>query len=236
VRDLAVLLQVIAGPDPLDPGCSSLPVPDYAALLDSPRLPRLGRLRGLFEDRAEPGTLRLLDGAVERLRARGATVAEVALPAAFAEVSQRHRVVMAVESASFHAERLRRHPDDYGPCIRSLLEEGLACPAPEYARCKEHQAQLRRAMASCLEGLDALLTPAAPGPAPDAATTGDPVFNSPWSYVGFPTASFPAGTSPEGLPLSIQLAGRPWAEDELLATAAWCEGVVGLDLGEPRLL
>jgi aspartyl-tRNA(Asn)/glutamyl-tRNA(Gln) amidotransferase subunit A len=233
VRDLAVLLQVIAGPDPLDPGCSSLPVPDYASLLNNPRLPRLGRLRGLFEDRSEPGMLRLLDGAVERLRARGAQVAEVALPAAFAEVIQRHRVVMAVESASFHAERLRHHPDDYGPCIRRLLEEGLACPAPEYARCKEHQAQLRRAMASCLEGLDALLMPAAPGPAPDAATTGDPVFNSPWSYVGFPTVSFTAGTSPEGLPLAIQLAGRPWAEDGLLAAAAWCENVVGIDLGEP---
>jgi aspartyl-tRNA(Asn)/glutamyl-tRNA(Gln) amidotransferase subunit A len=236
VRDLALLLQTIAGPDPLDPGCSPLPVPDYVAQLDSLRPPRLGRLRGLFEDRAEPHTLRLLEGVQERLRSRGAQVVDVALPAAFAEVSQRHRVVMAVESASFHGERLRRHPDDYGPRIRSLLEEGLACSAREYAGCKEHQAQLRRAMGSCLEGADALLMPAAPGPAPDAATTGDPVFNSPWSYVGFPTVSFPVGASPDGLPLAIQLAGMPWAEGELLAAAAWCEEAVGIDLGEPCLL
>jgi aspartyl-tRNA(Asn)/glutamyl-tRNA(Gln) amidotransferase subunit A len=234
VRDLAPLLQIIAGADPLDPGCSSLPVPDYGALLKgSPRPPRLGRLRGLFEHRAEPATLQLLDDIQRRLQTRGAEVVEVALPAAFAEVSERHRVVMAVESASFHAERLRRHPDDYGPRIRALLEEGLACPAPEYARCKEHQAQLRRAMEPCLDGVDALLMAAAPGPAPDAATTGDPVFNSPWSYLGFPTVSFPAGTSPDGLPLAIQLAGGPWTEGDLLVTAAWCEDAAGIDLGEP---
>ncbi len=234
VRDLALLLQVIAGPDPLDPGCSTRPVADWSAALHGPQRPvRLGRLRGLFESRAEPGMLRLMDQVGERLRARGAQIVDVALPAGFAEVIERHRVVMAVEGAAFHGERLRRHPDDYGPCIRGLLEEGLACPAPEYARCKAHQGQLRRDMLGCLEGVDALLTPATIGPAPDAGTTGDPAFNSPWSYVGYPTVSFPAGKSPEGLPLCVQLAGRPWGEGELFAAAAWCEDTLETNLGEP---
>jgi aspartyl-tRNA(Asn)/glutamyl-tRNA(Gln) amidotransferase subunit A len=88
-------------------------------------------------------------------------------------------------------------------------------------------------MLTCFEGVDALLTPATRGPAPDAATTGDPAFNSPWSYTGLPTVSFPAGRSPEGLPLAIQLVGRPWTEAELLAAAAWCEDALGIAFGEP---
>jgi aspartyl-tRNA(Asn)/glutamyl-tRNA(Gln) amidotransferase subunit A len=236
VADLALILQTIAGPDPLDPGCSSRPVPDWMALLrGSRRPPRVGRLRGLFESRADAVVQTLMDGVSRRLRERGAEVVEVALPAAFADVNERHRVVMAVESAAFHRERLRRHPDDYGPCITGLLEEGLACPGPEYARTKEHQKQLRSEMEACLEGVDTFLTPATKGPAPDAATTGDPVFNAPWSYVGLPTVCFPVGQSPEGLPLAIQLAGKPWGEAELFAAAAWCEEAAGIDLGEPAL-
>jgi aspartyl-tRNA(Asn)/glutamyl-tRNA(Gln) amidotransferase subunit A len=157
----------------------------------------------------------------------------VALPAAFDEVVARHRTVMAVEGAAFHEPRLRRHPDDYAPNIRALLEEGLATPAPEYARCKEHQRQLTTEVLACFEGVDALLAPATPGAAPPANSTGDPAFNSPWSYTGLPVVSFPAGWSPERLPLAVQLVGRPWGEAGLFAAAAWCEDTLAFDVGEP---
>jgi Asp-tRNA(Asn)/Glu-tRNA(Gln) amidotransferase A subunit family amidase len=224
VRDSAILLQAIADP----------PVPNWPAALEGEQgPPRLGRLRGLFEERAEPSAREMMDSVSDKLRQQGAAITEVALPAAFAEVIERHRVMMAVEAAVFHEERLRRHPEDYGPCIRGLLEEGLACPAPEYARCKEHQKQLREQMRACLDGLDALLTPATTGPAPDASTTGDPAFNSPWSYTGLPTVSVPVAWGPDHLPLAIQLVGRPWAEGEVLAAAAWCEEAVGFGPGDP---
>jgi aspartyl-tRNA(Asn)/glutamyl-tRNA(Gln) amidotransferase subunit A len=192
-------------------------------------------VRGLFESRAEPAVRQMMDEVSHTLRSRGATLSDVALPAAFAEVVERHRTVMAVEAAAYHEERLRRHPEDYGPCLRGLLEEGLACPAPEYARCKDHQHALTAEVQTCLRDVDALLTPAATGPAPDAASTGDPAFNSPWSYTGLPTVSFPAARSPEGLPLAVQLVGRPWAEGELFAAAAWCEEALAFTLGEPAL-
>ena len=227
VRDLAILLQTIAGPDPHDPECPERAVPDYLARgSQTSAAPRLGRLRGLFEDLAEPAMKQLLDHVATAFRSQGAAISDVALPAGFAEVLPSHRTAMAVEAAAYHDPRLRRHPDDYAPKIRSLLEEGLACPAPEYARCKELQRRLSREMLSCLEDVDALLAPATTGPAPDAATTGDPAFNSPWSFTGLPVVSLPAGRDPEGMPLAIQLIGRPWAEAELLATAAWCEKVV----------
>jgi Asp-tRNA(Asn)/Glu-tRNA(Gln) amidotransferase A subunit family amidase len=237
VLDLVILLQTIAGPDPLDPDCSRAPIPDWLASLpaagEKGRPPRLGRLRGLFESRAEPSMTRMVDEVSERLRQAGAGIVDVALPAAFAEVLPRHRTVMAVEAAAYHQDRLRRHPEDYGPCITQLLNEGLACPAPEYALCKKHQEQLRRDMLPCFEGVDALLMPATTGPAPAAATTGDPAFNSPWSYTGLPVVSFPAGRSPEGLPLAVQFVGRHWSEGDLFRAALWCEAAIGFDLGEP---
>jgi aspartyl-tRNA(Asn)/glutamyl-tRNA(Gln) amidotransferase subunit A len=220
VRDLEILLRVLAD--------GGWPDTDTAGAK-----PTLGRLRGLFESRADPAVTKVMDEVTDKLRQRGATVEEVTLPASFAEVLPRHRTIMAVESAAFHQERLRRHLEDYDPWIRGLLEEGLATPAPEYVRCKEHQAELREEMERCFDYVDALLTPATTGPAPDAASTGDPAFNSPWSYTGLPTICFPVAKSPDGLPLAIQLVGRPWGESELFPSATWCEKAVGVDLGEP---
>jgi aspartyl-tRNA(Asn)/glutamyl-tRNA(Gln) amidotransferase subunit A len=229
-----LFLQVIAGPDPTDPLCADCPVPDYLAALSGPLpAPRLGRLCGLFEERADPAVRSMMEQVTAHLRERGATVVDVALPAAFAEVVPRHRVVMAVEAAAFHKPRLHRHPEDYEPNIRSLLEEGLACPATRYARCKEHQRDLAQAMRACFAGVDALLTPATTNPPPDASTTGDPAFNSPWSYTGLPTVSLPAAWTAEGLPLAIQLIGAAWSEAPLFAVSAWCEEALAIEQREP---
>ena len=145
----------------------------------------------------------------------------------------RHRQVMAVEALAFHASRLDRHPEDYDPKFRSLLEEGRACSAAEYAHSKELQARLPQDMLLCFDNVDVLWVPATTGPAPAAATTGDPAFNSPWSFTGLPTVSLPAGWSAEGLPLAIQLVGRPWGEAELFAAAAWCEQVLAFETRWP---
>ncbi len=235
VADGALILQTIAGPDPADPTCADRPVPDYLARLAAIGPPRLGRVRGLFADLADAAVRAMMDETVELLRRQGATVVDVALPAGFAEVVRQHRIVMGVESAAFHEPRLRRHPEDYLPNFRSLVEEGLACPGLDYARAKEHQRELTAAMAGCFDGVDALLTPATTTPAPPADTTGNPAFNSPWSYTGLPTVSVPAGRAPDGLPLSLQLIGRAWDETTVFATAAWCESRLS-PLGEPPIV
>ncbi len=225
--DLALMLEVIASSGDRETG-------DAPSCSLSPKRPRLGRLHGLFDQRADPVMREAMDRACTRLRDQGATVADVSLPAAFAEVEPRHRIVMAVESAQYHEIRLLRHPEDYAPRIRGLVEEGLKCPAPEYARCKEHQRHLTAVMLHCFQSVDALITPATVGPAPDAGTTGDPVFNSPWSYVGYPTVSLPVELSPDGLPLSIQLVGKMFEEEHLLAVAGWCEEHLGWTPAEPQ--
>jgi aspartyl-tRNA(Asn)/glutamyl-tRNA(Gln) amidotransferase subunit A len=230
VRDLAILLQAIAGPDLRDPNCVHLPVPDFSLLINQQESPpRLGRLRGLFQERASAEVIRMMDRVAELFRDTGAIVSDAALPPGFDGVLADHRMVMAVEAAAFHGERLRRHPDDYRPEIRKLIEEGLACPAAKYADAKNHQEQLRRDTATRLKNFDAFLASATTEPAPDIRTTGNPAFNSPWSFTGLPVVSIPSVHEVDGLPLAIQLVGAPWSEAELLAVAAWCEKALAVE-------
>jgi Asp-tRNA(Asn)/Glu-tRNA(Gln) amidotransferase A subunit family amidase len=233
-NDLAILLQAMADVGGRVVDTWEVPEPnDYLAVVSAePAFLEIGRLRGLFDENVEPPMRKALEAACDRLRDAGLTIVDCPLPAAFSEVVARHQNVMAVEAASFHEPRYRRHPDDYPPRVRSLIEEGLAASATEYARTKEHQKALKTAvLESFCEGAVSAITPAILGPAPDAATTGLPTFNSPWSYVGFPTVNIPIGWSDDGLPLAMQLVGRPWEEAELLQMAVWCENAIGF---EPR--
>jgi Asp-tRNA(Asn)/Glu-tRNA(Gln) amidotransferase A subunit family amidase len=216
VRDLRILLQAMAG--------TAL----RAASLPSDAPLRLGRVRGLFERSAEPGVNEAMDEVVRRLQAGDVAVEEVTLPARFEHVVSRHMTVMAVEAATWHRERYARYPDDYPPKIRGLIELGLACPAPEYAACKQHQRALTEEMDAFVEfgEVSFLLAPATTGPAPAADSTGNPSFNSPWSYVGLPVVSFPTGQFVDGLPLAIQIVGPRFAEMDLLGMAERCEGIV----------
>jgi Asp-tRNA(Asn)/Glu-tRNA(Gln) amidotransferase A subunit family amidase len=229
VADLAILLQSLADVGDRVVDAWEVPEPaDYVAALQEAPFLEAGRFHGLFDDRMEPPMRKALHEACDRLQEAGLSLVDCPLPAAFAEVTSRHQQVMAVEAASFHERRYRKRPDDYPPRIASLIEEGLATPAAEYARTKEHQKALKLKMLEAFrDGVAVAITPATAGPAPDAATTGLPVFNSPWSYTGLPAVNLPIGWSDDGLPLAMQLVGRPWEEAELLQMAAWCEGVIG---------
>jgi len=218
VMDLALMLRAMSC------GFSTESPTNYAecASIASSR-PKFGRLRQLFEERADQRVRDMMDEICHRFCNDGAEINEVALPSGFSDVIQRHRVIMAVEAAKYHESRLRRHPEDYSTQIKQLLEEGLSCPAPEYARAQEHKARLTAAMWDLVHRDNVLLCPATTGPAPRADTTGDPAFNSPWSYTGLPTISIQTGYFADGLPLAIQLVAGPNREDVLFSVAAWCE-------------
>jgi aspartyl-tRNA(Asn)/glutamyl-tRNA(Gln) amidotransferase subunit A len=241
VADVAILLDAIAdptqAPKELVVGrASRLPA---SSLVDNDRLeacptarveakggpPRLGLLRGLFWDQAEEVTRRMLDDVTAGFRRAGAEVTEVALPSSFTDVLRSHRVIMAVEAAVTHHDLFARHADSFLPKIRGLVEEGLAAAATDYARARQHQQSLSLEILSCFDGGDALLTPATIGPAPDTSTTGDPTMNSPWSFTGLPTVSFPVfgRSAPDAPGLALQLVGQPHAERALLCCAQWCK-------------
>ena len=234
--DLAILLQATADVDGRVIDGWEVPGPDeYVTDIDAlPDMPEAGIFRGMFTLAMEPEMRAAFDDACDRFYSAGMQLVDFPLPAAFADITARHQLVMAVEAAEFHETRFRRHPEDYPPKITSLIQEGLKASAPEYARTKEHQQALKAEILDAfVEGVTVALTPTTAGTAPDAATTGLPVMNSPWSYLGLPTVNIPMAWSSDGLPLSLQLVAKPFEEALLLQMANWCETVLQFERRTP---
>jgi aspartyl-tRNA(Asn)/glutamyl-tRNA(Gln) amidotransferase subunit A len=226
VRDLAILLQPLARTDDVPRGA---PAPyHYRAEIEDPssyqRERQLAALPDFFPTRLDRLTATAFARFREQTSAAGWSWNNLPLPPSWADVPANHHVVMGVEAAAFHADRLRRRPDEYPPKVRTLIESGVACPAPRFVQVLEHLKLFRDEIETAFaDGWHTFATPATPGPAPTADTTGDPAFNSPWSYSGLPTVSLPIAWTDDGLPLAVQLVGRVWCEDDLLAVAAMVE-------------
>jgi aspartyl-tRNA(Asn)/glutamyl-tRNA(Gln) amidotransferase subunit A len=239
VRDLAIVLQAISGPDRRRgftfPGHT--PVPDVLGVLDRSSTdeyrPDLCVLGGLFDELLVPEVRPAYTSLVVRLGEQLSFFDHVVPPAGFVEVLKQHAVVMAAEAAEYHGDRLRRHPDDYSPRIRALVEEGLGLSAVVLRKAYDFQADLEDQVNRMLNGQRVFVTPATTFPPPTAETTGDPAFNSPWSLTGQPTVSLPYSWTGDRLPLALQLVGSTMCEDGLLAAAAWLERTIGF---EPRPL
>ncbi|QDU22920.1 amidase [Urbifossiella limnaea] len=252
VRDLAILIEPIAGHDPDDSSASWRPVSDCVSRIDESLkrtaeqsrddwLPRPGYVHtaSFFAETVAPEVAEFMDRIDRDLKSLAhsdAVVRRSVLPAGFADIHRHHRTIMAVEAAEVHGRRLARHPDDYPPRIRELIEEGQRVPATEFRAARLARDRLDEDMTS-FHQLEPLLTPATVSAAPAADTTGSPWCNVPWSFLGVPTVSLPLGWSADGLPLAVQLVGAQWAEDSLLTRAALVEHVFRLDGAfEPRPL
>jgi aspartyl-tRNA(Asn)/glutamyl-tRNA(Gln) amidotransferase subunit A len=237
VEDAAILLGVMAGYDPHDPSSSTEPVPDYRGALDSLQdPPRIGLIREFFLEQCDDEVKKHTEETAQRLSRAGAIVEEMRLPQSFATCYAAHRIVMNVECAAFHEEYFKERADDYGPRIRTTIETGMLVPGVRYLQAQRMRSRFREEMSATAGRVDALLTPTTPTPAPrDLTTTGDPVFQSPWTSSGLPTVTIPSGLSQSGLPLGIQLAGLPFGEARLLAVARWCEAALGVELVPPDL-
>jgi aspartyl-tRNA(Asn)/glutamyl-tRNA(Gln) amidotransferase subunit A len=227
VEDVALALQILAGPDGADPFSASAPLDDYLVALGPGPAPRIGVLRALV-DRASPEAASHLDEVARRLAAAGAVVSDVSLPASFAGIHDSGQVVVRSEAAAYHAPNFPRLADEYPPKIRQALDNGREIRAVEFLAAQAHRRRFREEMVPIALRYDALLAPTAPGPAPRGLdSTGDPYFCAPWSHAGMPALALPSGIARDGLPLSVQLVGGAFAEARLLAAAAWVEGVLG---------
>ena len=233
VADAALVGQIIGGHDPKDPNSADRPIDFRLQVLD--RSPRIGMIHALFAEGTEEGTRDITLNAVKRLGAAGAGTPVARLPKSFKEVHAMHRIIMYAEGAAYHADRFGRKPKLFRPNIGSLIEEGLLLPAAAYVEAKKHQSIFRRDIQCAFKDVDVIVTPATPSPAPfGLESTGDPLFNSPWSHAGLPTVVLPVGVAENGLPVAIQLIGKAWDESTLLGVAAWCESVLGFS-AEPAL-
>jgi aspartyl-tRNA(Asn)/glutamyl-tRNA(Gln) amidotransferase subunit A len=186
-------------------------------------LPRLGVLRGYFENRAGAEMRWAIGAFTAWFRGCGANVVDVSDPVDFEDLLGLHRTIIAAEAAAIHRDRMALMPDAYPPRIAELVRDGEAVPEAEFKLALGLKPLRVQAFQPVFETCEVLVCPPATGPAPDPSTTGDPALNSPWSYLGFPTVTFPLGYAADGMPLGVQLIGKPGSELRLLLVAEWCE-------------
>jgi len=236
VRDLAVVFQAIAGPDPRTGFRfqSHAPIPDCD--IEAEPRPDLVRLGGLFDELIDDQLRPLYESASAHLGSALTVFPRAVPPAGFAELHGAHGTIMSVEAAEYHSNRLRRHPSDYPFHIRQLVEQGEKTPAIAYRHARVFRDDLDDQITRMLNGERFFLTPATTELPPDTSRTGSPAFNSPWSFTGHPTVSIPAGSSGEGLPHSVQLIGTAMFEDELLASGRWVENLFALPRRLPPVM
>ena len=236
VEDAALMLQVMSGEDPNDPGSSSEPVPNFInQMAGHNRPPRIGVVSQYYEENSTSEVWAHTQAAVQKLAAAGAEIVELSLPGSFKTAHSAQRIVMNVECASFHEQFHATQAEDYGPRVRSGMEMGMLIPATKYLQAQRLRRQFRTDMVQMVQQVDAVITPATPAPAPkDRNTTGDASFQVPWTTSGLPTVTLPSGLSQDGMPLALQLGGLPFEEGRLLGVAKWCESVLALQLSPPN--
>jgi Asp-tRNA(Asn)/Glu-tRNA(Gln) amidotransferase A subunit family amidase len=198
--------------------------------------PRLGLVRFEKYSRAEPEQQKMFEAAVEKLRASGAAVEELAL----AELDRVNwgaiNTILASEGAAIFADLVARFPDRTSDHLKSLVATGQAIAAPDYLAAKAQQERWRLTLGSEMKGFDALLTLPAFGEAPRGLHyTGDAEYCAPWTFVGAPAVTLPAGFGKNGLPLGIQIVGEYRNDLRVLKVTKWVEGVLGFDPGVPKL-
>ncbi|MFD2236544.1 amidase [Aureimonas populi] len=231
--DCALVLQLIAGPDPADPTTAHIPVPDYRAACERPvRGMRLGVPERFYTEGLHAETERVFGQALDLFRAEGVEIVPLALPDQ-ARLSAAGQILLAVEAAAFHRQWLKERPQDYGAQVRARLENGLAVPAVTYLEALRWRGLALAEHIRAVSGVDAFIAPVSATPSPTIAESdvgGAPGaeaviqavtrFMRPVNYLGLPALALPAGFTGAGLPVGVQIVGRPFEEDTILALGA----------------
>jgi aspartyl-tRNA(Asn)/glutamyl-tRNA(Gln) amidotransferase subunit A len=194
---------------------------------------RLGVLRDYFWEHASPAVRAATDEALHYLGLERIKLVDVPLPPDWETVHAHHRAIMAYDCARYHAARFESSPQLYEPQITGLIKEGLQISSARYGEACDAQQRFREKLFAAYPDIDALVTPATTTTAPLRDTTGDPRFNSPWSFAGVPAVCFPCGLASDGMPCGLQLVRTKGVshDDEfhLLAVAALCESLLAVN-------
>ncbi len=231
VEDAAIVLQAIAGHDPLDTSTVDLPVPDYRkALTGDVAGLRAGVPRDYFFKDLGPGIREAVDAAIRTLEAAGMAVEEVALPHAD-YIQASWWGVFAPEAAAIHAPLLAAQAEEYAEPVLNMVGPGHFLPATVHMKADQARTIITAEMNEVLRRVDVLLTPTSPVVAWKPEDSGrlwnrvtDVIgtiarFTAPFNLTGHPAVSVPCGLSPEGLPIGFQIAGRAFDEETVLRVA-----------------
>jgi aspartyl-tRNA(Asn)/glutamyl-tRNA(Gln) amidotransferase subunit A len=247
VEDTALTMQVISGYDPLDPASADVPVPDFAAGLGAGIAGvRIGYTRRFFIENPAltPEATAALDAAAQQLATLGAIVEEVDMPP-FEVFDACNRTILFAEAYAIHEATLKTRPHAYGRYAYQSLVSGAVLSAADVIQAQRLRRELTVAVnTGPLATHDVLLAPNALTTAgkfsdfgPDAGRWAG-ILTGPFNVTGSPALAVPIGFAPNGLPLSMQIVGRPFDEVTVLRVGAAYEaaaGVVGIRPTLPTL-
>ena len=244
VRDNALMLQVIAGHDPGDPGSADEPVPDYGAMLgQGVRGLRVGVIRRFYtkDVTGNPEQVAALDAAAKVLAEAGAETREITLPG-LQDFSACGQIILAAEAYAVHEQWLKERPEDYGARARERLLAGATLRAVDYLQAVRWRLQLRDRVAAAFANIDLAITASSMDPAcriDDEEALASNYWRQarmPFNVTGQPGLVIPAGFSNGGLPLSLQLVGHPFGEAMLYRVAQFYEDATGWTKRHPPAL
>ncbi len=232
VADAALMLQAIAGHDANDPTTSRLPVPDYAQQLTGDvRGLRVGVPRALFFDQIDPQVAAAVEAAIAALDGLGVACVDVDLPL-MRHVPTASLTLMVVEAYAVHETLLRNHSQAYGSDVRVRLALGATVTGAQYLKAQCFRSLLTQEVSQALQSVDALVTPttlmtAARVDEPVVRIDGEDVvvaanlarFTRAFNMTGSPALSLPCGFDDRGLPIGLQIVGRPFDEGTVLRLA-----------------
>lgn len=231
-EDCALIFGLIAGADPADPTCA-----DEAFSLDGIATAKLRGVRigvpsSFYVDDLDADTARVFDETIATLKREGFEIVAVTLPDQ-QPLSSAAQIVLAAEAAAFHKKWMAERPQDYSPQVLMRLQNGLAIPAVTYLEAMRWRGAALTAHLQAVAQVDAVLAPICPQVAPtilesDVGANADAAavlarltrFTRPVNYLGLPSLALPCGVSASGLPVGLQLIGRPFDEPGLLGIGA----------------
>jgi aspartyl-tRNA(Asn)/glutamyl-tRNA(Gln) amidotransferase subunit A len=226
-EDCALLLQGMAGPDPEDPASVDRPIPDFTAELGKGvKGLRIGVVRHFFEQdhRASDATRAGIDAAMDFFRKEGAEVRDITLSSA-ADYHAVGYLIMVTEAFTLHGPWMRERFMDYGELFRDRVSLAATVSGPDMIQATRRRHMLCREMAAAIENLDIIVSASQPGEAPRIdsvpkwANMEKPSFTMPFNVTGFPAISICTGFGEGGLPVAMQLAGKPFTEPTLFRAA-----------------
>ena len=228
VEDSAFMLQAIAGHDPKDPTTGNASVPDYSAsLVEDIKGLRIGVPRHFFfadDPLVSRETLSTVDTALKALEDLGAHVEEVTVPS-LENSGVAQRMIMYGEAVAYHGRNLRSRPQDFGEHVRAHFRMSSLFSSEDYVQAQRLRNVMKREFARLLETVDVVASPTMSNPPPrfdesDAMTTARmPSFTSPFNLTGMPAISVPCGFTSAGLPVGLQIAGKPFDEPAVIQAA-----------------
>jgi Asp-tRNA(Asn)/Glu-tRNA(Gln) amidotransferase A subunit family amidase len=220
LADIALVLEVIAGPDPEDQDtrAEAPPVWTEAEARPPARAPRFAFLPTSRWPEVSADARLAFDRMMTRL---GEACATIELPDRFGAAWDIHRTIMAAEMAHCLAP-MTGSGDGVSAVLRALIAEGRQVTAARYLTARDEAEALAVDLAEIFEGFDAIVTPAAPGVAPEGLeTTGNPLFCSLWTLTGLPAVALPLLKGERGLPVGVQLVAARNRDAHLIQCARW---------------